>query len=577
MSNGAQEFLKDGAITLEGGQDNGRSPSIIQRNQVAFATNTTFRGGFAAPRPGLKKRVLNFNQNGALTAAFEGGRFQHAAFYDGNGFPSLMSSHGGRQFKIDLTTFNVSEISPMGGYNSSLLRIGWSVQAENYWIYQDNQSLPIIFDGASSRRANPANNEIPVGNVMAYVNARIVVALRDSQSFRAGNLLFGKTGTTADILQFDENNYLNEGGDFIARVFGAPSGYGPILAMKAISQTNTQLGQGPLIVFTPNVAFTVNLPFDRTVWKNLNNALQTVNPIKGFLSQNSTVGINGDIWGRSLDGIRSYIFSQRAYNQWANTPMSDEVQPTLNYDTQNLVPFASAVLFDNRLLMTISPVPSVHGVWHRGLVSLDFNILSSLPRPLSNPAWEGTWTGLRILQIVSAMVDFKERCFIYALNDNDNIELWELTTGDRFDNENARIKWTLDFPSYNCGDSFRFKCLQLAELFIDQVAGTVKIVSKYKPDQYPCFLPWDTTEVCAKYQDCGPDTCSGPVTYREQFRSKIRFHQPADDFDTQNRRRHRTAYEFQPRLEMEGYCQIKQLRILAKPEDEVFFAERTQP
>src|ERR1041385_6903574 len=93
--------------------------------------------------------------------------------------------------------------------------------------------------------------------------------------------------------------------------------------MHPAAMTDTALGQGPMLVGTPNVVFTVNLPFDRTTWKNLAEALQTANPIVGPVSQDSVINVNGDLWYRSLDGIRSYITAQRQFNgAWGNTPQS---------------------------------------------------------------------------------------------------------------------------------------------------------------------------------------------------------------------------------------------------------------
>ena len=539
------------------------------------------RGGFIGPRPGMLKKVLSFD-TGIETPFKSGGRFQHADFYDGNGYPALLSSHGGRLFHIGIPGFEVTEITPSTGPNSSTQPIGWSTQAENYWIYQDNQSYPIIFNGASSRRSNPMRSEVPVGNVMAYTMGRLVVALPDRQSFRVGDLVFGASGTPAfgyvdALLRFTENNYLNEGGDFVARVFGAPTNFGPILSMKANEQTNTSLGQGPLIVGTPNVVFTVQLPFDRTVWKNLAQALQTASPIKGPLGQRSTVSYNADLFYRALDGIRSYAQTNRQQQStYDKTPISSELGDTLSFDTMSLLEHGSAAIFDRRLLMTISPVNSDMGVWHRGLVALDFN-LSSGARKKMPPAWEDVWTGLRILQLVPALVDRQERLFIYALNSLDEIELWELDLDAKFDEGQTAIRWTLDFPSYNCGDSDNFKRLETARMVVDNLVGDLNVTLKYRTDLNPCWQPWGTAERCAAFEDCGPFDCFGPKTLREQQRTPIRFTMPPDTFDPINSHKYRTGYAFQPQLSMEGYCQIQSLRIYALDEPEQLGIDNRNP
>jgi hypothetical protein len=430
-------------------------------------------------------------------------------------------------FMLDLTTFTVTEITPFKtdgsgnlDVNSPILPINWGIQAENYFVLQDNQSLPIIFNGSLARRSNQSLSEVPVGNVMCYCQGRLTVALPDRQSFRIGDLVFGSSGTPAlqyrdAMLRYTENNYYNEGGDFVARVFGAPSAVGPILAMKSGAQGDTALGQGPLVVFTPYTVFTVQLPFDRTTWKNLANPIQTVNPIYGALGQDSTVLVNSDIWYRAIDGIRSYISAQRQFNgSEGNTPQSSEIDDEISVDTPELLEYGSAVLFNNRLLMTISPVNSPYGVYHRGLAVLDFNLISSL-RGSSSPAWEGIWSGLRVLKIVKGIVNRRERCFIYNLNASNQIELWELTTGDLFDNGSSPISWSVDLRSYNCGDSDAFKRLETGRIIVSNLVGSLSYTVRYRTDESPCYQLWSSGTVCSKYRDCGgpkTTTTNGPFT-----------------------------------------------------------------
>ena len=456
-------------------------------------------------------------------------------------------------------------------------KIGWHVQAENYWIYQDNESLPIIFNGTSTRRSSIADKEVPVGNVMAYTMGRLVVALPDRVTFRAGDILFGPSGTAAlnykdALLKFTENEYLNEGGDFIARVFGAPSNSGPILSMGAATMTDTQLGQGPLVVGTPNSVFTVKLPFDRNEWKNLSYPLQTVNPLKGPLSQRSTVLVNSDLWYRSTDGIRSYMLAHRAFGTWGNTPQSTELGDLLSYDTEWLLENGSAVLFDNRLLMTVSPVDSEHGVYHRGLVALDFDLVSSIKKKLP-PAWESIWTGVRPLQLVNGMVNNQERVFIYALGADDKVQIWEMEKGLKKDNVDQPILWSFETPSYNCGDSDFFKKLEHGRIIFDSISGPVIWTVKFRSDLSKCWVLWDSGEFCAREVDCSVG-CDSPHTLNEQERTPIKLRTPPDTFDPISKDKQRTGYEFQARVEVTGYAHVRQLRIFCLPEPESTSRER---
>lgn len=640
--------------------DENTPPSKIGRDQVAYAVNTTMRGVRARPRPGFIRRLLNIPTASAV--GFKKGKFQHASFWDGTGVPQLMCVTSGRYYSISVDSWNVSDVTPASGPGWVNADKCWSVQAENYWICQDGLSAALIYNGAASRRANPANNEVPSGTVMAYTMGRLIVALPDGYSFRVGDLVFGGSGTPQlgyrdAMLRFTENNYLNEGGDFVAKVFGALSAFGPITSMIPLNMLDQQLGQGPLLVGQPNMVFTVQLPFDRTTWKNLANALQTANPLIGPLSQESCVNINGDAWYRSSDGIRSFMVARRDFGKWGNTPMSGEMEQTLTADTKFLLNHSSAVLFNNRLIDTVSPVRDpFHGVWHRGLVALDFNLVSNLRTKL-NPAWEGLWTGLHVLQIVKGIVAGEDRCFIFALNGNLEIELWEMIDSYQHDNDGENIipiSWSMDLPSYDCQNSDKFKKLIGGRCVVENMSGNFSINLKYRSDQNPCWINWDTFNLCAVNEDCCTDlnttvtqpftipavgfnvsvtvastvglstnyptmtvglytltlqsvdspttctlvnsivgqagvvvsaatamffcgfNCSGPTTYREQQRSPINFHAPDDSFDTINGRKFCTGYEFQPRLELSGYGELKQFRIFSKDETEVIHAERTK-
>jgi hypothetical protein len=562
---------------------------------------------------------------------------------------------------VDINTLSVQEITPQHSdltldVNDPGLPIGWSVQLGNYWVYQDSQSWPVIFNGSGSRRSDPAKKEIPVGNVMSYAAGRLIVALPDRHTYRIGDLLFGPSGTQANgyrdaVLRFTENDFLNEGGDYQARVFGAPASDGPITAMHAVAMCDTQLGQGPLMVGTPYNVFTVSLPFDRTVWKDMTNPMQTNSPLLGPTGQDTMVLVNTDVWYRSIDGIRSYIMAQRQFQTWGNTPMSAEIWDVLSADTESLLEHGSSVLFDNRLLTTVAPVPSAgHGIYHLGLAVMDFNLISTMSNKTA-PVWEGVWKDLRILKILKGMVGSVERCFAYTLSCNDEIELWELTTDTCFDGNRTPINWGFELPSYNFGNSDQFKRLETARIILNNILGDLTGTVKYQSDQHPCWTDWDSFKACAKMEDCcisrttttvgnftlpvapgviqinvastdgmsadftdltiggftativsvdsattltlthyvskqdngvvqsgtlitfcGYD-CAGPHTYREQSRM-IRLHSPSDVEHEISGNYFNRAYEFQPRIDLTGSGEIRQIRLFAKDEPEILGANR---
>lgn len=457
-------------------------------------------------------------------------------------------------------------------------KMGWSVQAENYWIYQNNKSLPLIFDGATARRSDLTKKEVPVGNVIEYGMGRLTVALPDRISFRMGDLVFGPSGTLAKgfrdaILRFQENDIISEGCDFIARIFGAPSRSGPIRAIRYIADLNSSLGQGPMMVFTTNTVFSIEAPFDRTLWAQLNSPIQRVTMIDyGATAQETTIGWNSDMWYRSIDGIRSLINGIRYFGQPGNTPMSNEINRVLSKDDEWLLEFGSAVIFDNRLLMTVSPVMTEFGVYHRGLAVMDADLISSASGKLP-PVWEGIWTGLRILKILKGIVNGKEHCYIFALNTENAIELWELLTSGAYDNNGGakiRINQALELRSETFDSPMQAKRLDGGNIFIDQVEGLVNVRVLYREDGQNCWRDWHSFESCSTMETCDPLECTVPGNLQPQARPKNKLPTPPDVWEeaTTQQKLTRVGYEFQPRIEIEGKCRFRGMRLHAYIEEE---------
>lgn len=555
----------DGQLSCEGGVDSGRAPNLIAPNKVAWAVNTAFRGGWAFCRPAWRKVEMNFEDEDIQTA-FEEALFQTAEGYvadDGQG--SLISMQGGRVFKTSIgkISFGVQEISISGDLNPSNLTQAWAIQAENYFIIQDGSSKPFIYNGGTAVRAT--ETQIPVANQMTYYMGRIWYA-KGSQ-YAAGDIVFGPSGSAAlgyrdSILYNTENLFLAGGG-----AFGVPVQAGEITALKPIANLNTALGQGELIVFTQNAVFATVVPQRREDWKNTTEPLQRMIQLaNGSFSQSSIVNVNEDLFYRSNDGVRSLAYAVRNAGQWGNTPISNEMDRILLRDPQAFLPFTSGVNFDNRLLMTCVPgYKQGRGTYFKALASLDFEPITSMVEK-GAPAWEGIWTGLNILKIVTVLHEGVTRCFAYALNSEDQIELWELTGDEKFDwngEEEVRIQWSQELRSMDFGSKFEMKQLFAGDLFFDRINGTVDFDVDFRPDSHPCWIDWDNWSECAKTQFCEDDfgTCPTLPNYQEQYRPKRQLVQPPDTFDATTKNKYRNGFEFQVRLTMTGYARVKQIRI----------------
>jgi hypothetical protein len=585
MATQDKNILRDGFLELSGGVDSSQAPNLLKPNQSAFANNTIFRGGWAYPRSGWKKCTLTFSDSADANfhEFFQGsGTYQYD---DGNGI--LISAHGGRLFRFKLSERDsaavVSDISIASDLNPPNRDKSYFCQAENYMIVQDGQSLPIIYNGAVSRRSDPTKQEVPVGAQMGYCMGRLVVA--QGQQYTIGDLVYGTSGTVANyyrdsVLKFTENTFLNEGGSF-----GVPLSCGEITALQPIANINTVLGQSEIAIFTKDAVFSNQMPFNRDSWKNLNTPLQRVLQINyGAESDRCVVPVNGDLFYRSHDGIRSLVFAVRNFSELGNLPISGEMGVVLDKDTEHLLPFASGVVFDNRFFTTVSPVKSSLGVYHRALLGIDFDPISGIANR-TNPAWQGIFTGINVLQILTITHLNQHRCFMFALNAAlSEIELWEMTSGDeygdgpgdKFDNSVNPIQWTIESRAMNFGSQFDMKRLHSSDIFVDRVSGECSIEVEYRPDSYACWATWDTFEFCATNKQCVSDfgECPTLSNIKEQYQTKIQLTSPPDEFNPVTKQLFKTGYEFQVRLKCKGFFRIKQCRFNAYMEQESPYGNR---
>ena len=118
-------------------------------------------------------------------------------------------------------------------------------------------------------------------------------------------------------------------GNLLASV---PINAGTINALRPVAQVDTSTGQGPTQVFTTSGVFSLNAPTERSAWATVNFPLGTVSMVQaGSLSDRATVNVNGDIWFRALDGIRSFMVARRDFSSsWVNAPMSRELSRVID-------------------------------------------------------------------------------------------------------------------------------------------------------------------------------------------------------------------------------------------------------
>lgn len=417
-----------------------------------------------------------------------------------------------------------------------------------------------------------AFSQLPAGGPMDYYQGRIWIA--NGRNYMAGDIVRGPNGTgpydfTDSILNVTENAYLVGGG-----VFTVPDNSGEIRALKHTAQIDTATGDGLLFVFTRESIYSVNVPITRADWILLEEPIQRLVQFKyGTSSDWSVVPVNGDLFFQSVDGIRSLTEAIRYFGQWGNVPISSEEALAINASNRGLLLFGSGVLFDNRLIQTCLPEQTDIGVIHKGLIPLDFDLISTLQEKLP-PAWEGMLEGLDVLQIVQGDFGGRERAFAIVRSAlTEGIEVWELTINE-FNDFNSfgesRVSWLIETPSFTWNDPFQLKQLETIELWIDRLNGTVEFQVWYRPSAHPCWQFWHAWTECSARSPCElllpPPACDyPPQVYKQQYRVPMVLPTPEPICNTTLGRPLNLDYGFQIRILIKGFCRVRGLLVHALP------------
>lgn len=575
MSQADPKFqLFDGFDTVERGVDSGRAASTIGQNQVSDARNIQFRGGNPANRPGIKKINLSFPQEVYFDSdgrritedigdedigtsdAFHLGHIQAASYYKPPGADGcLMVSTGGRLFRININynSGQVIEVTPELR-NPLSPKLNYMVQADRFHITQDGSSMPMIYDGSGTAR-RAIHGEVPPGETMAYGMGRLAVKSGPYISF--GDL-YGTdvADPAASVLQFSENNFLNEGGPAIL-----PAPLGDPIAMIFLPQQDSATGNGELLVMAENGVASFYLSIPREKWKD--SAFQRVALLNiGARGHTAVTSINGDVWFRAVDGYRLYRQARAEIVGWAQVPLSTEVDPYIESDTIWLLKYGSTIHFNNRLIGTVAPVPHNGRFYHRGIVALDFDIISAFGQG-SAPAWDGYWEGPKITFLVSGIFNDIPRAFAFGLDENNLNVLYEISLDDTHDFDGP-ISSSITTRSLSEGSSVDEKKILGGEVWVNDIKEDVNMSVSYKPDDYPDFIHWHDFPTFSPLHD---GTCGlFPNTNRPSFQPKKTLQKVEIQQDENTKRETRRFYQLQVKFDWTGHLSL--LRFKLKGHDE---------
>ncbi len=455
-------------------------------------------------------------------------------------------------------------------------------------------TLPLIWDGTTLRRSkgitNPllvaglsgphGLNEIPAAAAMDYFMDRLWYSR--GRQYAAGDMVKNHfSGTAAygfrdSILQITENPLAIGGDDFTV-----PDNAGNVRALAHSIQINATNAQGTIYPFARRAIYAQLVPINRTLWvaaATNNQVQQTIAQLSnGAVNDRSIVAVNGDLYYQTqTPDIASLFIATRFFDQPGNISLSAAENRILQFDDRSLLPFATGILFDNRLLESALPKQLPQGVIHQALIPLDFLPVSTFSAPL-RPVWEGHHEGLQILQLFNGDFGFP-RVFAIVVSGVDtpaapsgSIQLYELVKAAKFDQNpsgESRISWQFETPAYTWGDEFQLKKLVGAEFWVDRIFGEVIFKVEYRPDGETCWQPWHEWEVCSARNSCEnviEPQCYPILPYGEGYRQTMALPKPPDNCARQSGRPSNVAFQIQLRVTIRGFCRIRGLQLFAEP------------
>lgn len=515
------EIISDIQGSFRGGQDASTTPDDVAPDAYFAGINVSTKQGALSPRSGFKKHLLSFPPGGVVQQnlqinpyedVFKNGKFQALIHYSIGTQYYLIYIVSGVIFIINQDTYSVEVIDIDDGsrLDEHQDRVRWSA-AGRFLVLFDYPAFPVIVEGTTARRANPAALEVPISEQGTYNQNRLFVSNAGNE-FTGGDPSGSLAAPDAPIT-FQE--VLQPASSYYGQIFQLPTNYlnDQISAMAFLQLTDTSTGIGPLLVSTPKAIFSYQTQNPRDQWEagQFGSILVQDNGIAG---EKAFTNVNSDIFYVSNDGeVRSLSMSRDEQKKWSKVPISKEVRNWLKYWDRDLVEYASLAYFNNKIFITANPYRtrafdtnkfSVVDYTFGGMVVIELDNISKLGQD-SKPVWAGLWTGMRPMDFALN----NDRLFVAAKDEVAN-GLWEIVpelTVDMIEGKERLITAQVYTREYMFQDPFQNKEVHSIDLALENVEGNFELDLKYKPSHGERFLHWKTFKHEAPVDICGMPLC----------------------------------------------------------------------
>lgn len=517
------ELIKDGYGDFLGGQDASKIPDRIAENAYAAGINISVKRGSVQPRWGFDRKTVTYPEGFVLDVfrrprtykeIFESGKFQALCPFFIGTLQYLIIVVAGTIFlwNPDTRAFTIIDIDDGSRLNARAQRINWSAAGSSLILY-DFPAYPVIVEGLTARRANPANMEIPVSTIGAFNQNRLFVA-NNGNEFTGGDPV-GSIATPNAPITFEE--IFTIGSPYFGQLFKTPTSdhNDPITFMGFLPLTDTSTGIGPLVIGTNRAIYTFNTQNSRDTWDQGQFGSVTVYNA-GIVGPRAWCSVNSDAFFISSDGFaRSLSMSRDEQHKWSKVPISREVENWFKYWDKSLTPIAFISYFKNKIFFGVNPYRMqakdyatglpISDYAHGGFAVLALDNLTSFGE-VAKPNWEGLWTGVHPMD----MCTLGDRAYVIS-KDGEVNRIYELNSEINHDtaDEHVRLVRSRVYTrEHDFKDPHQNKELHSITFNFDTIEGDFSIFIKYKPSHWANFLDWTSFTHDAPWRTCSiPQKC----------------------------------------------------------------------
>jgi len=287
----------------------------------------------------------------------------------------------------------------------------------------------------------------------------------------------------------------------------------------------------------------------------------------GSCAQDVCTRVNQDIYFRDANGqIWSVRSASSDQGSPGNAPLSREVSRIVDFETEQLVQYSSAIYFDDRILFLASPISNQYGsASFLNVISLDASPLATM-RGKQPPAYDGAAEGLQLVRLMTGRIQGVQRAFAISTDEGGN-RLWEIVPNADadayFDNSGDLVKYRVQSQEETRRFVFGVTPSQLMrlDLWPCEIEGEVAVQVYYRADNRTKWQFWDEFSMCAVMDNADNQWLNLNVQERGRVKSLTA---PFVD-DAIDNQQANVGFGFQIRVVWQGQMLLDRMTAYARP------------